>query len=267
MTIQEWISESTRYLSKSGITTASLDAELILSHTLRRSRTWLHSHSDDQLETRHIDIADSRLELRHDRVPTAYIIGHKEFYGRLFIVTPSVLIPRPESERIIDVIGHLVYGRKARLADIGTGSGCLGITAKLENPSLDVTLIDISHHAIKVAEKNANVLGATVKTLQSDLLSKVPHVYDVIVANLPYVDRSWQTSPEVAHEPSEALYANDHGTAIIKKLLNQAPPHLVPGGCIILESDPCQHTEIIRYAQKLGYKHTGTAEYIMTFKI
>ena len=107
MTIAEWMTHAAAALQSAGIPSARLDAEIILAHTLKKSRTYLHAHDDETLEARELEIADARLALREDRTPVAYIIGHKEFYGRPFKVTPSTLIPRPESEMIITLLKEL----------------------------------------------------------------------------------------------------------------------------------------------------------------
>ncbi|MGB4762668.1 MAG: peptide chain release factor N(5)-glutamine methyltransferase [Candidatus Saccharimonas sp.] len=247
----QWIRDAAEQLASAGIATARLDAEIILAHTIRRSRTWIHAHGDELLDPRRLEIANARLELRLDRVPIAYIIGHKEFYTRLFTVTPATLIPRPESESIISLLKQYIPPTAKYLIDVGTGSGCLGITAKLELPHLSVTLSDISRHALNVAESNATTLNATVTLQKSDLLSalEVPtSKFDCIVANLPYVDTTWERSPETDHEPNQALFADEKGLALIYKLIAQTPLHLSPGGLLILEADPTQHQAILDYS-------------------
>lgn len=243
-----------------GIPTALLDAELILAHTLRQSRTWLHAHGDDEIDPRRLEIATARLDLRKERVPLAYILGYKEFYGRQFKVTPAVLIPRPESEVIIDSIKEYWDEKPGRLLDVGTGSGCIGITAKLELP-LEVTLTDISRHALTVAEENAANLGANVTIQQSNLLEDIPGMYDIITANLPYVDKTWERSPETNHEPALALFADDSGMALIKRLINQAGQHIRRGGLLLLEADPAQHQMLIAHAKSRGFSHTAAKGY------
>ena len=259
-TIRDWLTRATRQLSDAQIPSARLDAELILSHTLREPRTWLHGHHDEPLESRQLEIANARLDLRLDRVPVAYIIGHKEFYGRPFKVTTATLIPRPESETLIELLDEalpknerLIVDRPFRLVDIGTGSGNLGITAKLAHPELEVTLIDVSRHALNVAEENAEALHAEVETIQSDLLTSYPFVADIIIANLPYVDIEWERSPETDHEPDSALFAPNNGLALIFELLVQTKEKLALGGKLILEADPEQHKAIIREAAIYGF--------------
>lgn len=259
MTIKDWLDDATRQLSSAEIPSARLDAELLLAHTVRKPRTWLHGHNDEELEARQLEIARARLDLRLDRVPVAYIIGHKEFYGHTFKVTTATLIPRPESEALIELLGEavpknerLIAERPLRLVDVGTGSGSLGITAKLQYPELDVTLTDVSRHALNVAEENARALQADVELIQSDLLTSYPFVADIIVANLPYVDIEWQRSPETDHEPASALFAANHGLALIFDLIVQTKEKLAIGGKLILEADPEQHPAIKKEAAKYG---------------
>jgi len=259
MNISEWLKNASVALVGARIATAKLDAEILLAHTLRKSRTFLHAHGDEVISPRNQEIADARLQLRCDRTPIAYIIGHKEFYGRLFSVTPSTLIPRPESETIIELLHAIVpqnqslFPETIRLVDVGTGSGCLGITAKLEFPDLDVTLLDTSRHALRVAEKNARKLAADVSLETSDLLTKYPFQPHIIVANLPYVDAEWERSPETDYEPADALFAREHGLYLIRVLIEQSRAKIQPGGAILLEADPRQHSAIKRMADENGF--------------
>lgn len=259
LSIKDWLADATRQLVFAEIPSSRLDSELILAHTLRHPRSYLHAHDDEILGDRDLEIANARLALRLDRVPVAYIIGHKEFYGRQFRVTTATLIPRPESEALIELLGHaipkneaLLAERPLRLIDVGTGSGVLGITAKLTHPELDVTLADISRHGLKVAEQNAKTLGADVAILQSDLLANFPFQAEIIIANLPYVDPSWERSPETNHEPADALFASNHGKTLIYELITQTKEKLATGGHLILEADPEQHADIINYAKDYG---------------
>lgn len=233
---------------------------------MRKSRTWLHAHNDDVIDLRSQDIANARLQLRLDRTPIAYIIGHKEFYTRLFKVTPSVLVPRPESESCITLLKQHIPKNATTLIDVGTGSGILGITAGLEIPRLSITLSDISRHALNVAEENAVDMKLTVTSIRSDLLASVPGRFDCIVANLPYVDPSWDRSPETAAEPPLALFADNGGLALIFRLLAQVPSHISPHGICVLEADPEQHVAIIAEAAKYSLQHVATDSYALLLK-
>lgn len=266
MTIDAWIGAATTLLDEKDVASARLDAELILSHTLRKGRTWLHAHGDEMLDARTQEIANARLDLRLDRVPIAYIIGHKEFYGRRFSITTSTLIPRPESEAMIELLQTITIDPGMKLVDVGTGSGCLGITAKLEYPELDVTLIDIDKHTLAVAEKNAIGLHAQVEYLKSNLLTHYPYAADIILANLPYVDKEWEGSPEIRHEPPVALFADDNGLLLIKQLIDQCSTKLQKGGYLLLEADLRQHHVMTYYAEQHGFSSIETRGLIVLYQ-
>lgn len=204
--------------------------------------------------------ANQLLKLRLQRRPLAYLLGQKEFYGRLFTVTPDVLIPRPDSEDIIDLLNQI---KPTNLLDVGTGSGCLAISAKLELPQTNVTASDVSHAALKIAQLNADSLKAQINFKKSDLLTNITKNYDCIVANLPYVSTNWPTSAELKFEPELALYANDNGLSLVKKLVRQATKLQTTQQSLLLEADPRQHQTIANYAQNHGYCLTIKCNFIL----
>lgn len=221
-----------------------LDAELILAHALNKERVFLHAHPDYELTESEQKKAEDYLKRRQNHEPVAYILGSKEFYGREFAVTPDTLIPRPETEAIIDLVKELSL-EKPKILDVGTGSGCIAITLKLELPESDVIAVDISEKALAVAEKNANNMHANLEFKKSDLLKNVDEKFDIIVANLPYVDKNWDwLSPELDFEPETALYSEDFGLKDIKNLILESNTKLAEQGKLILESDISQHEEI-----------------------
>lgn len=273
LAVKDWLDDATQQLVFANVPSARLDCELILAHTLRKNRSYLHAHPEEELTDRQIEIANARLDLRLERVPVAYIIGHKEFYGHQFTVSTATLIPRPESEVLIELLkkavpsnATLLTENPLRLVDVGTGSGVLGITAKLLYPELQVTLTDNSRHALKVAAQNAEELQVDVDTLQGDLLATYPFIADIIIANLPYVDPEWERSPETNHEPAEALFAANKGKALIFELLVQTKAKLTNGGHLILEADPEQHADIIAEAKQYGLLLKESAEYGLLFE-
>lgn len=226
-----------------------LDAELIVANALQKDRTFLHAHPEYEFTDAELKQVKSHTMRRALGEPLAYILGYKEFYGRIFKVNQDTLIPRPETEALINVIKEL---KPHRVLDVGTGSGCIAITTALELPGIEVDAVDISLKALIMAKQNATNLGANVNFYQSNLLEKIEDEYDLIVANLPYVDREWDwTSPELAYEPQTALYAEDGGLALIKQLIEQAPAHLRKHGYLILEADLSQHKKIANYASNL----------------
>jgi release factor glutamine methyltransferase len=273
MTIESWLRQATKELQTSDIPSAYLDAEIILAHTIRHPRTWLHAHIDENLDDRQVEIANARLDLRKSFVPVAYIIGHKDFYGRRFKVSPATLIPRPESEAIVELLSRYLPTTQPlntsiaskRLVDIGTGSGCLGITAKLEHPELDVTLLDVSPDALRVAKKNAELLSAEVSIQKSNLLIDYAYTPDIILANLPYVDESWERSRETMHEPGIALFASDGGLRLIKKCFDQLSNRTNIGAIAIFEADPRQWDVIERIAQESGFALDEKQRFVASF--
>ena len=206
---------------------------------------------------------------------------YQDFYGRDFLVTKDVLIPRPETEQAIDIALSLagkpflkgvkptkrVLSKNPIILDVGTGSGCIAITIKKELQEADVYAVDISEPAIKIARKNAKNLGVYINIIISHLLDKVKDgtipTPELIVANLPYVDLDWDwlDKKALSNEPSIALYAEDHGLALIKQLIEQASAIKIPH--LILEADPCEHQSITKFASKRDYKIIKTTGFIL----
>ena len=267
-TISFWIKNAAKSMKDAGIPSARLDAELILANTLRKNRTYLHAHLDEEIDPRRVDIANARLDLRLDRVPMAYILGYKEFYGRKFTVSPAVLVPRPESEDMISLFLDATAGEIEQkvLIDVGTGSGCLGITAALERTNISVILSDISKDALRIAEKNADEHHARIKIQQQSLLNGQLEPVDYIFANLPYVDKDWEVSPELQYEPKIALFTEDGGLKLILELIRQAPRCLAPNGQLFIEADPTQHERIIQAAAKQNFKLAAIQSYIIVLR-
>lgn len=243
MTVGELLTQATTTFEQAGIPSARLDAQVLLCRVLRQNKAWLLAHSDDPIAADKLEILHLQIRRRAAREPLAYILGEREFYGRAFTVNPHVLIPRPATEQLIDSIKSLNLPAGAELLDVGTGSGAIAITAALELPHLHVSACDISTEALATAQANAERLGAQVYFFTSNLLLHAP-TYDVIVANMPYVDRTWQRSPETAFEPEQALFAGDNGLELITQLIDQVPAHLNPNGYVVLEADPRQFDAI-----------------------
>ena len=265
MTINAWLSDATTKLQQSGSPSAMLDVELILAHSLGKDRTWLQAHYDDILPHRQLTSANQGLQRRIRHTPIAYIIGYKEFYGREFTVTPDVLIPRPETERLIEfALRH--HDQASQILDTGTGSGAIAITLALELPTAHVTASDLSSTALKVAARNARNLNSSIDFVQSDLLDAITGQFDLIVANLPYVDPTWQVSLETSAEPELALFADDRGLALIKKLIIQATKYLPASGTLLLEMDTRQLTEAATFAESHGYTVSATEPFLLALK-
>lgn len=260
LSIADFLAISTKTLSEAGIASARLDSELILAHVLRRSREWLLAHDAVALTQPQQQQARQLLLQRTRRQPIAYLTGKRDFYGHSFLVNEQVLVPRPESEVILAILGELAQDHHLRtVLDVGTGSGCLATSIKLAHPNLTVSACDISESALLVARRNTARLlpsGRQIKFYQSDLLSDLPvnSRFDLIVANLPYLSPGRDDlSPELAFEPAIALYADDDGLSLIKQLITTAPARLTPGGYLLLEMDTDQVETVASYAT--GYRY------------
>lgn len=222
---------------------AAIDAEVLARHALGWDRATYLARRDEPLAPEAAATHETLVVRRERREPVAYITGHREFWNLEFIVTPAVLIPRPESEFIIEAaLARL--GDKSRawaIADVGTGSGCLAITLAHERPAARVAATDISPGALAVARDNAVRLGVSdrVTFVQTSLLGDAHGPFDLIVANPPYVPSSHRTtlSPDVRdYEPPQALYGHgDDGLDEARALLAQAPSRLTPNGVLLME--------------------------------
>ncbi len=255
MNVASWLKQARTKISP-------LDADLILLDILNQAdRTWLVTHANHELSTDGQQKANQYLKRREDKEPLAYILGYKEFYGRKFKVTPDVLIPRPETEDVFDLIPN----DAKIICDIGTGSGCIGITTKLEYPDKTVICSDVSKAALEVAKENAKALHADIEFVQSDLLEQITTKPDLIIANLPYVDPNWDwlDHQSLDYEPALALYASEEGLELINRLIAEADVKNIK--YLILEADPCQHAQIINTAKKHHYKLQAQNHFILKF--
>ena len=252
MKIKDWLQQG----SESAKTVSPLDKELILCYNgLGIDRLQLILRAEETLAPEVEARVNADLAQRAAGEPLAYILGWREFYGRRFVVTPDVLIPRPETEELVTQALQIIDAQNAQtVLEVGTGSGAIAVTLQLERPKLSVVATDLSAAALVVAQQNAERLGAQVTFLKRDLLTgDLPCPPDLIVANLPYVDAGWDwLSPELQYEPASALFAEDAGLALIKQLLRQATARF-PAATLVLESDPCQQAALRAFAAELGY--------------
>ena len=282
MNVSSWLKKASSSIDR-------LDAELILASIFDKDRTFLHAHADEELTVEQQKVVDDMLLRRQKHEPLAYILGYKEFYGHKFYLTRDVLIPRPETEALVDIASELYQklstnavkpakttgtakaaqtiqsGEPIKILDLGTGSGCiaLSLASKLsqstKNPAkpeanIQIVASDISAKALACAEYNAQKLQIkSISWVKSNLLKSKAfknQTFDIIVANLPYVDKAWPWIDKntLKYEPKLALYASNYGLGLIKNLIDKAPKHLKKGGFLVLEADICQHQAIIDYA-------------------
>jgi release factor glutamine methyltransferase len=238
VTIRDALRQSQQRFELHGVSSPRLNAEVLLAHILSVDKAYLYTHDERELS----DVEEQRLESAiYDRVsgvPVQYIVGRQEFFGRYFAVNPSVLIPRPETELLVEKVIGFRPAAGSRIVDVGTGSGCIGITLALELPETRITLTDVSFEAVQTARTNAASLGANVGVACMDLLEAASGPLDFIVSNPPYVSRA-ETSRlqrEVReHEPHVALFAEDEGLSAYRQLIPSAQRLLRPGGYLLME--------------------------------
>lgn len=262
MLLKNLINKSALELKKAGIKTYNLDVQILLEEIIAKDRAFTYSHPDFLITNAEYARFRRYIRRRKTGEPIAYILGHKEFYGLDFFVNKNVLVPRPETEQLvewgIDFIKN--YGLpttdyRLKVLDMGTGSGCIVIALSVICNLLSVSYYasDISARALAVAKKNAKKLNAqNITFLKSNLFSSPrlkSKVFDLIVANLPYVPRSFKIDKSVSLEPSDAIFANNNGTSIIKKFLDQVKDHFTTNGLILLELDPRNARTIKNYAR------------------
>jgi release factor glutamine methyltransferase len=230
---------------------ARLDAETLLLHLIQRDRAFLIAHSDEDLNAEGAVRYYALVERRLAGEPIQYITGQTEFYGLPFRVDSSVLIPRPETEHLVEKVLSLAEAfPNPRIVDVGTGSGAIAIALAHKLPSASITAIDLSAPALAMAQANAeqNAVTNRIRFLQADLLAPVAgETFHIVVSNPPYVAETDRASLAVEvrdHEPELALFAGDDGLAVYRKLIPQAQAVLVPGGFIALEIGSGQHSAV-----------------------
>ncbi len=243
-TIAETVRVAQRRLTESG--TPRLDAELLVGHALGLSRTQLLASLRDPISSDETIGAVDRLLLRREGgEPVAHILGHKEFLGRDFIVTPAVLTPRPETELLVEwAVTWLGARPYARVVDVGTGSGAIAIGVALGAPrTVAITAVDVSDAALVIAQENANRLcPGRVQFRPGDLLNGFEEAVDLVLANLPYLRARHQIDGnyDLVAEPRVALDGGREGLVLIDRLVRQLPDRLAVDGAVALEIDPSQ---------------------------
>jgi release factor glutamine methyltransferase len=230
---------TTGHFEKHGLATARLDAELLAAQAFGMARIELYAHFDRPLSAAELATYRSLVSRRLAGEPVAYLLGHKEFWSLDLLVDARVLIPRPDSETLVEEALDRLTGRTGalRIADVGTGSGALALALAKERPEAQVFATDVSPDALAVAQANAERLGLAVTFLQGDLAEPFTPGFDLIVANLPYIPTAEIAglSADVRSEPHLALDGGADGLGLVRRLVETAPGLLLPGGCLALE--------------------------------
>ena len=246
-------------LRRAGVETARLDSELILAHVLNADRARVISRLPDHVPGEVVARFFSLVKRRAAREPLAYITGVKEFYSLEFRTTPDVLIPRPETETVVDAVVELYDpGSRISALDVGTGSGAIAIALAHCFPGWRITAVDKSERALSIAEENAgaNEVDDRIAFKTSDVFSALPEErFDLIVANPPYVreEDKENLAPELEYEPCEALYAGPDGLDVAQKILEEARERLSGGGMVVMEIGDGQASRVHRIAEEKGF--------------
>ncbi len=265
-TLREFLRETRRRLEEAGAPEPRLEAEVMLTDVLGVPRHRIYAYQDDAIPEEAIAALEGVVERRLRREPLAYILGHREFYGVDLKVGPGVMVPRPETELLVErallVCLERMHRPGLRVADVGTGSGGIAVSLAMHLPGVALYAMDVSAEALEVARANVEKfgLGQRVTLLEGDLLEPLPGRVDVIVANLPYIPsaRLEGLQPELAWEPRTALDGGVDGMKQLRRLMGQAACRLTADGVMLLEIDPGQGEPLQRLAGRL-FPGVGTS--------
>lgn len=265
MTVGDWLRQAQANLEAAKVDTARLDCLVLLADELSKDKSWLLSHPEYELQGSILKILNTKVTQRVMHAPLAYIRGHAEFYGRDFMVNPHTLVPRPETESIIKLVKSLEPAAGTRILDIGTGSGCIAITAALEIPNAELSACDIDKNCLETARQNAQNLDATVTFFESNLVNQATQ-QDILLANLPYVPDNFQINTAATHEPHHALFGGLDGLDLYRTLFAQLAKAGWQPQYILAESLPFQHEALGKIAKLADFTLRATDGFIQLFE-
>lgn len=241
-----------------------LDAQLLLSHVLGQDHAWLLAHDTDPLQNLQHKRYEALCQRRAQGEPAAYLLGQQGFFGLTLDVTPDVLIPRPDTEVLVNWALDILACRRpdeppARVLDLGTGSGAIALAIAHRHPAALVTAVDASEAALQVARRNAEQLGLAVRFLHGSWLTPVAGMqFDLIVSNPPYIAEGDPHLPALRFEPTQALSSGPDGLDDIRQITAQASQHLVPGGALLLEHGHDQAAAVQQVLTQNQFMHVST---------
>lgn len=262
MTVAQALDEGADRLSLCRPRSPRLDAEVLLAHVLESTRTRLYVCAEQTLAESALERYRGLLAFRERGIPVAYLVGYKEFYSRRFEVTPDVLIPRSETETLVDVgLEYLRRGAltRPRVLDLGTGSGIVAATIALERPGAEVLAVEIEPDAARIARRNFQNLRTEVELVLGDLFEPVTGRFDLILSNPPYVGLDCGPQPEQNvrdYEPFTALFGGRTGREILERIIQRAPDFLVDGGALGVEVAPHQSEGVEALLMERGFRRT-----------
>lgn len=255
-----------QYFAGKGIDSPRLDAEILLAHVLHKERIYLYAHYDEPMNGEELAAYRAMVKQRADRLSVAHILGTKAFMGLDFKVSEDVLIPRPETEMLVETVVAAAEGTAPAIIDIGTGSGAIILSLLHYLPQATGTGVDISPKALAIAAENGRTLGldGRVTWIESDLFTKVPQgVCDWLVSNPPYLTKGdiEHLQPEVRHDPALALYGGDDGLEFYRRIAADSPAYVKAGGHCAVEIGAGQAEDVTAIFCRHGaYDHEQTVK-------
>jgi len=263
-TLLEVLQSTTGYFTKREIESPRLNAEHLISHVLKLSRLELYLEFETKLNETELATLRELVKRRGQGEPLQHLLGTVEFCGQTFAIDKRAMVPRPETEELIELLKSAVRSQKSdiRIVDVGTGSGVIALSLAKEFPEAEILAVDISENALALARENAERLGSKdqVQFQKNDLLENLPERFDLIVANLPYISMQDRhlLAREVLHDPEVALFGGPAGDEVMRRLIEQAASHLNPGGLLALEIGVNQVEGLSDFLRQKNYQDIET---------
>jgi release factor glutamine methyltransferase len=256
-TVLEVLQSTTAYFKKRAIESPRLNAEHLIAYSLGKKRIELYLEFERPLSEPELAPLRELVRRRGQGEPLQHLLGTVEFANHVFVSDKRALIPRPETEQLVEYLSDLTWPEQPRMLDVGTGSGIIALSLAVRFPNAELQAIDLSADALALARENAERFGipGRIRFSQGHLLEKLEGAFDLIVANLPYVaaGESTRLAPELRHEPAIALYGGTNGDELIRELITAAPPHLRTGGLLALEIGHDQAAALAGFLEEKNY--------------
>jgi release factor glutamine methyltransferase len=257
MTVLEVLQSTTAYFKKRKIDSPRLNAEHLLAHVLGRKRLELYLEFERELDEPELAPLRDLVRRRGEGEPLQHLLGTVEFCGQTFLCDKRAMVPRPETEELVEVLSTEIRNPKSTFLDVGTGSGVIALSLAAKFPAAEVHAVDISDDALALAAENATRLGLSerVRFAKGDLCEGTNGQFDLIVANLPYISTQDRhlLAREVLHDPEMALFGGEAGDELIRKLIAQSTSHLRPGGLLALEIGIGQSEALMAFLREKNY--------------
>lgn len=265
------LADGASVLRNRAIESYRIDAIILLEHVTGLDRSYILAHPEEEISNKLINVFNKLINKRADQIPVAYLTNNINFFGRNFYIDNRALVPRPETEDIItqfnNILPSLNNKHDLKVLDLGTGSGAIGITVKLEHPDLAVDLSDNDRNSLEIAKINVVNYSTSINVLHSDLFSSLDRDYDVILTNLPYVPDSISINKDATYEPGSAIYSGADGLSHYQGMFSEISSFSKKPLFIILESLKVSQSHLDKIASQCGYKLYDRNNLVSTYKL